>query len=176
MLVSRNNKKIFYFYVLIYSIYSLYLGNLTIVGGWGGIKVYPPSKIFAKLVNKNAIKHQKGVPSPKNFHNLYIPSLPKFGTNLMDPPSGFSNCVHLCFCVTCKKVKIKSCHFQYCFHLRKIVIFFFFFQYNSDSSEMFLNSITFRQGVTWSNFTWSNHLIEFFDQVHKKLSLDQKFY
>ena len=42
--------------------------------GW--IKVFPPSKFFAKLVNKNAIKHQKGVPSPKNFHNpLYtLPS------------------------------------------------------------------------------------------------------
>ncbi len=26
-------------------------------GGEGGIIVYPPSKIFAKLVNKNAIKH-----------------------------------------------------------------------------------------------------------------------
>jgi hypothetical protein len=64
-------------------------------GGEGGIKVYPPSKFFAKLVNKNAIKHQKGVPSPKNFHNPYIPSLPKFGKNLMDPPSGFSNRVHL---------------------------------------------------------------------------------
>ncbi len=37
----------------------------------GGLKVYPPSKFFAKLVNKNAIKHQKGVPSPKNFHNPY---------------------------------------------------------------------------------------------------------
>jgi hypothetical protein len=61
-----------------------------------GIKVYPPSKIFAKLVNKNAIKHQKGVPSPQNFHNPYVPSLPKFGKNLMDPPSGFSNRVHLC--------------------------------------------------------------------------------
>jgi hypothetical protein len=64
-------------------------------GGEGGIKVYPPSKIFAKLVNKNAIKHQKGVPSPKKFHNPYIPSLPKFGKNLMDPPSGFPNRVHL---------------------------------------------------------------------------------
>jgi hypothetical protein len=64
-------------------------------GGRGGIKVYPPSKIFAKLVNKNAIKHQKGVPSPQNFHNPYIPSHQKFGKNLMDPPSGFSNCVHL---------------------------------------------------------------------------------
>jgi hypothetical protein len=32
------------------------------------------------------------------------------------------------------------------------------------------------QGVTWSNFTWSNQLIEFFDQTPKKLSLDQKFY
>jgi hypothetical protein len=57
--------------------------------------VYPPSKIFAKLVNKNAIKHQNGVPSPQNFHNPYIPSLPKFGKNLPDPPSGFSNRVHL---------------------------------------------------------------------------------
>jgi hypothetical protein len=33
----------------------------------GGIKVYPPSEIFSKLVNKNAIKHRKGVPSPKNL-------------------------------------------------------------------------------------------------------------
>jgi len=55
--------------------------------------VSPLSEIFAKLVNKNAIKHQKGVPSPQNFHNLYIPSLP----NLIDPPAppGISNCVHL---------------------------------------------------------------------------------
>jgi hypothetical protein len=67
-------------------------------GGEGGIKVYPPSKIFAKLVNKNAIKHQKVVPSPQNFHNPYIPSLPKFGKNLPDPPPGFSNRVHLWFC------------------------------------------------------------------------------
>jgi hypothetical protein len=58
-------------------------------GGRGGMKVYPPSEIFAKLVNKNAIKHQKGVPSPQNFHNPYIPSLPKSGKNLMDPPPGF---------------------------------------------------------------------------------------
>jgi hypothetical protein len=61
----------------------------------GGIKVYPPSEIFAKLVNKNAIKHQKGVPSPQNFHNPYIPSLPKFGKNLLDPTPRFSNRVHL---------------------------------------------------------------------------------
>jgi hypothetical protein len=57
--------------------------------------VYPPSKLFAKLVNKNAIKHQKVVSSPKNFHNPYIPSLPKFGKNLPDPPPGFSNRVHI---------------------------------------------------------------------------------
>jgi hypothetical protein len=37
----------------------------TAGGGGGGIKM------FAKLVNKNAIKHQKGVPSPQNFHNPY---------------------------------------------------------------------------------------------------------
>jgi hypothetical protein len=59
--------------------------------------VYPPSKIFAKLVyNKNAIKHQKVAPSPQNFHNPYIPSLSKFGKNLPDPPPGFSNRVYLC--------------------------------------------------------------------------------
>jgi hypothetical protein len=56
-----------------------------------GIKVYPPSEMFAKLVNKNEIKHQKDVPSPKNFHNPYIPSLQKFGKNFIDPPTGFSN-------------------------------------------------------------------------------------
>jgi hypothetical protein len=37
--------------------------------------VYPTSKIFAKLVNKNAIKHQKGVPSTKIFTTpIYSPS------------------------------------------------------------------------------------------------------
>ncbi len=65
------------------------------LGGGGVIKVYLPYKIFAKLVNKNAITHQKGVPSPKNVHNPYIPTLPKFGKNLIDPPPGISNRVHL---------------------------------------------------------------------------------
>ena len=46
------------------------------VGGWGGIKVYPSSKIFTKLVNKNAIKPEKGVPYPH-----------KFGRNLTSGPS-----------------------------------------------------------------------------------------
>ncbi len=41
------------------------------------------------------IKHPKGVPSPKNFHNPYIPSLPKVGKNLIDPPPRISNRVHL---------------------------------------------------------------------------------
>jgi hypothetical protein len=63
--------------------------------GEGVIKVYPLSKILAKLVCKNAIKHQKGLASHQNFHNLYIPSLPKFGKNLMEPPPGFSNCLNL---------------------------------------------------------------------------------
>jgi hypothetical protein len=53
-------------------------------------------------VNKNAIKHQKGVPFPQNFHNPYIPSLQKFVKNLMDPPLGFSNHVHLW-------IKLKLC-------------------------------------------------------------------
>jgi hypothetical protein len=59
-----------------------------------GIKVYPSSKFFfVKLVNKN--KSPKGVPSQNNFHYPYIPSLPKFGKNLMDPPPGFTHRVHL---------------------------------------------------------------------------------
>jgi hypothetical protein len=58
--------------------------------------VDPPSKIFPKLLNKNAIKTPKGVPSPKNYNNpYYIPSLTKFGKNLMHPPPVFSNRVHL---------------------------------------------------------------------------------
>ncbi len=64
------------------------------------IKVYPPSEIFEKLLNKNAIKHQKDVPSKKYFHNPYIPSFPKFGKNLIDPPPRVSNRVHLCMTVT----------------------------------------------------------------------------
>jgi hypothetical protein len=74
------------------------------VRGERGIKVYPPSKIFAILVKKNAIKHQKGVPSTKNFHSPYIPFLPKLGKNLMDPPSGISNHVYLWAAVTSKEV------------------------------------------------------------------------
>jgi hypothetical protein len=45
-------------------------------GGEGGIKVYPPFKIFAKLVNKNAIKHQKGVPSPPPKFSQPLYTLP----------------------------------------------------------------------------------------------------
>jgi hypothetical protein len=56
-------------------------------GGRGDKKVDPPSTIFTKLVNRNAIKPEKGVPSPNNFHNPFIGTLPqKFGKNLiMDP-------------------------------------------------------------------------------------------
>jgi hypothetical protein len=56
--------------------------------------MYPPSKIFAKLVNKNAIKHQKGVPSPKIFTTpIYPPSKNLTKTSWT---SGFSNREHLC--------------------------------------------------------------------------------
>jgi hypothetical protein len=48
----------------------------------GGIKVYPPSKIFAKLVNKNAIIHQKGVPSPKKISQPLYTLLPEIGQKL----------------------------------------------------------------------------------------------
>ncbi len=53
----------------------------------GGIKVYPPYKIFSNLINKNAIKHQKGTPSPQNFYNPYVPSLPKFDAATCVPPT-----------------------------------------------------------------------------------------
>jgi hypothetical protein len=63
----------------------------------GGIKVYPPSKIFAKLVNKNAIKHQKVVPSPKNFHNPSIPSLPNLAKTSLTLPLDFQTvCIYEC--------------------------------------------------------------------------------
>jgi hypothetical protein len=47
--------------------------------------VDPASKIFAKLVHKNAKKTLKGVAYPKNVHDPNIPSLPKIGETLMDP-------------------------------------------------------------------------------------------
>jgi hypothetical protein len=52
----------------------------------GGDKNVPPSKFFAKHLNKNAIKHQKGVTSPKNFYNPYMPSLSKFDKNTWTLP------------------------------------------------------------------------------------------
>jgi hypothetical protein len=64
-------------------------------GGVEGIKVYPPSKIFAKLVNKNAIKHQKCDPSPKIFTTPIYPHSPKVAKTSWTLPSGFANCVHL---------------------------------------------------------------------------------
>jgi hypothetical protein len=64
-------------------------------GGDGGIKVYPPSKIFTKLVNKNGIKHQKGVPSPKNFHNPYIPPSQKVAKSSWTLPLDFQTvCIY----------------------------------------------------------------------------------
>jgi hypothetical protein len=40
----------------------------------GGIKVYPPSKIFAKLVYKNAINTKKVYPPQKIFTTPIYPS------------------------------------------------------------------------------------------------------
>jgi hypothetical protein len=36
------------------------------------MKVDPPSNIITKLLNKNALKPEIGVPSPKNFHTRYV--------------------------------------------------------------------------------------------------------
>lgn len=53
----------------------------------GRVNIIPPQVNFKTLVNRNAIKPEKGVPSPNNFHNPFIGTLPqKFGKNLiMDP-------------------------------------------------------------------------------------------
>jgi hypothetical protein len=59
--------------------------------------VYPPTQIFAKLVTKNTIKHQKGVPSAQNFHNPYIPSLP-IRQKPYGPSRDFQNvCIYIMF-------------------------------------------------------------------------------
>jgi hypothetical protein len=44
------------------------------VSGFKGIKVDPPFKIFIKLVNKNAIKPEKGIPSFKFLKTPIYPS------------------------------------------------------------------------------------------------------
>jgi hypothetical protein len=59
------------------------------------IRVDPPSEIFAKLVDKIAIKTPKRSTLPKKFSQPYIPIFPKFGKNLMDPPPEFSKRAHL---------------------------------------------------------------------------------
>ncbi len=62
-----------------------------------GDKSVPFLQIFAKLVNKMQCNTKKMYPPiPPNFHNLYIPFLPKFGKKLMDSPPVFSNWWHLC--------------------------------------------------------------------------------
>jgi hypothetical protein len=66
-------------------------------GGRGGRgdKSVPSLQIFAKLVNKNAIKHQKGVPSPKNFHNPYILSLTNLTKTSWTLPQDFQTmCIY----------------------------------------------------------------------------------
>jgi hypothetical protein len=49
--------------------------------------VYHPSKIVDKIVNKNAIKHQKGVPSQNIFTTPIYPSSPKIFTTPVYPSS-----------------------------------------------------------------------------------------
>ncbi len=61
--------------------------------GVRGVKVNLPSNISLILMNKNAIRPEKCVPSlPQDFHNPFR-NLEK---NLMDPTPGFSNRVDLC--------------------------------------------------------------------------------
>jgi hypothetical protein len=47
-----------------------------------------------KFDYKNALKPEKGI--PPNFSQPLYTFPHKFGQNLMDPPPGFSNHVHLC--------------------------------------------------------------------------------
>jgi hypothetical protein len=65
-------------------------------GGRGGIKVYPPSKIFAKLVSGNAIKHQKVVPSQKNFTTLLYPPSQNLAKTSWTLPKDFQTvCIYV---------------------------------------------------------------------------------
>ena len=59
-------------------------------GGWR-YKIGSPKKNFVKLVNKNEIKHKKGVLPLEIFYNILYPSPKKFRKN----PPGFSTQVHL---------------------------------------------------------------------------------
>jgi hypothetical protein len=63
--------------------------------------VYPSSKMFAKLVNKNAIKHQKGVPSHKIFSQPLYTLPPKIWQKPHGPsPLDFQT---VCIYVICVK-------------------------------------------------------------------------
>jgi hypothetical protein len=60
-----------------------------------GIKVDPPSKIFTKLVNKNAIKPEKvNLPPQKNFTTSIYPT-PETWQKPHGPSPWFLNDVHL---------------------------------------------------------------------------------
>jgi hypothetical protein len=58
--------------------------------------VYSPSKIFAKLVNKNAIKQQKVVPSPPKIFTtpIYPPSQNLAKTSLTLPLDFQTVCIY----------------------------------------------------------------------------------
>jgi hypothetical protein len=74
----------------------------------GGNKSGHSIQNLHKTCHKNAIKPGKGVPSPKNVHSPYIPSPQKFGKNAIDPPPGFSNCVHLWIETAFDKIQKKT--------------------------------------------------------------------
>ncbi len=61
------------------------------------VGVYPPFKIFAKLVNKNVIKHQKGVPSPQIFTTPIYPPSQKVAKTSWTLPLDFQTvCIYGC--------------------------------------------------------------------------------
>jgi hypothetical protein len=58
--------------------------------------VYPLSNVFAKLVNKNAIRHQKGVPSPEIFTTPIYPTSQNLAKTLWTLPLDFQTmCIHV---------------------------------------------------------------------------------
>jgi hypothetical protein len=65
-------------------------------GDEGGIKVYPPSQMFVKLVNINAIKHQKVYPPPKIFITpIYPPSQNLAKTSTILPLEFQTVCIYV---------------------------------------------------------------------------------
>jgi hypothetical protein len=82
--------------------------------GREGDKSVPSLIILAKHVSKNAIEHQKGVPSLKNFHNPYNPPSQNLAKTLWTLPQDFQNRVHLIRLTRISQAGLKQKYYRSC--------------------------------------------------------------